>query len=442
MIHQKDEPLFQETIHQYLENTPYTDVHFIKNELLWKMLIIDDEDSTHQLTHLLLNDYLYRGKPLIFISAYSSEQAKALLLEHPDIAVILLDVVMETDDAGLQLVRYIRETLNNHFVRIILRTGQPNKAEREEVIVKYDINDYIDKTELTHQKMLTLITTSLRTYVDMMTIESYRQNLENKVIERTRELQQKNEELLTLNRQLLKLDQEKNEFLGITAHDLKNPVFVIQELAQIIQNFFDNSSTPLSQETIKSISRYIQIITVNSQHMSELIVNLLDVNKIENEQFEIYLDQLELPVLVRSILNNYSQRAKAKNINLHFQIPASTCLISADSTAVHQILDNLISNAIKYSPKNKKVTISLIQNEGCVLCTIQDEGPGLSKEEQKKLFNKFTRLSPKPTDGESSTGLGLYIVKRLVEAMKGEVGCESEQGKGTTFFVKFTSEII
>lgn len=143
----------------------------------WKVLIVDDEPEVHAVTKLALNDFQFQNKRLEFISAYSGVEARAMLSSHPDIAIVLLDVVMETDDAGLQVARYIREQLQNQFVRIILRTGQPGQAPERQVIVDYDINDYKSKTELTAQKLFTVIMSSLRSYRDIISLEQSRQGL-------------------------------------------------------------------------------------------------------------------------------------------------------------------------------------------------------------------------------------------------------------------------
>ncbi len=148
----------------------------------WKVLIVDDEAEVHNVTKLVLGGFRYKGRGLEFVSAYTGAEAKAMLAAHPDIAVILLDVVMEENDTGLKLVKYIREDLENRFVRIILRTGQPGQAPEERVIVEYDINDYKEKTELTAQKLLTAIVSALRTSSDIATIEANRLGLE-KIIE-------------------------------------------------------------------------------------------------------------------------------------------------------------------------------------------------------------------------------------------------------------------
>lgn len=144
----------------------------------WKVLIVDDEPEVHQVTRLVLGNFRFADRPLELVSAYTSAEAEKLLRENPDIAVILLDVVMETEQAGLELVRTIRDRLKNHFVRIVLRTGQPGQAPEHEVVAAYDINDYKEKTELTAQKLATTLYSALRAYRDMRTIEASRRGLE------------------------------------------------------------------------------------------------------------------------------------------------------------------------------------------------------------------------------------------------------------------------
>ncbi|MEW5773178.1 MAG: DUF3369 domain-containing protein [Thermodesulfobacteriota bacterium] len=144
----------------------------------WKVLVVDDEEEVHHVTRLVLSGFRYAGRGLEFLSAHSARQAREMLAAHPDVAVILLDVVMEEHDSGLTLVRHIREELKNRFARIILRTGQPGHAPEAKVIVEYDINDYKEKTEITAQKLFTVMVASLRTYCDIRTIEANRQGLE------------------------------------------------------------------------------------------------------------------------------------------------------------------------------------------------------------------------------------------------------------------------
>jgi len=164
----------------------------------WKVMIIDDEVVVHQVTLLVLADYTFLGRPVEVIQGYSGKDCRNLMKKHPDTAVLLLDVVMETDTAGLETVKYIRDKLNNHFVRIILRTGQPGQAPEKEVITQFDINDYKEKTDLTAQRLFTSITTALRAYSDIKKIQELainNINLEQRVRERTLEIMKINEEL-------------------------------------------------------------------------------------------------------------------------------------------------------------------------------------------------------------------------------------------------------
>jgi response regulator RpfG family c-di-GMP phosphodiesterase len=144
----------------------------------WKILIVDDEAEVHDVTRLVLDGFCFKGRGLTFLDAYGGEEAKVMLAKHQDISLILLDVVMEGNDTGLALVKYIREELGNRFVRIILRTGQPGQAPEERVIVEYDINDYKEKTELTAQKLLTTVVAALRTSTLIASVEDNRRGLE------------------------------------------------------------------------------------------------------------------------------------------------------------------------------------------------------------------------------------------------------------------------
>ncbi len=149
------------------------------SKIPWKVLIADDEEEVHAVTRMVLDGFTFEGRKLQLLGAYSGEETKAMLRDHSDIAVLLLDVVMEEDNAGLEVVKYIREELQNSFIRIILRTGQPGQAPERRITMEYDINDYKEKTELTAQKLFTTITASLRAYRDLRTIEKNKKGLEH-----------------------------------------------------------------------------------------------------------------------------------------------------------------------------------------------------------------------------------------------------------------------
>lgn len=148
----------------------------------WTILIVDDEEEVHSVTRLALRGFEFQGRTLNFLDAYSGSEARSMLSIRNDIALVLLDVVMETDHAGLDVVQYVREQLKNKFIRIILRTGQPGMAPEIEVISKYDINDYKYKTELTRERLFTAVYSGLSAYRDLVALDGNRRGLQ-KVIE-------------------------------------------------------------------------------------------------------------------------------------------------------------------------------------------------------------------------------------------------------------------
>ncbi|NLR74780.1 DUF3369 domain-containing protein [Leeia aquatica] len=160
------------------------------SSLPWVILIVDDEPDVHSVTRLAMQGVSYKRRNLQFISAYSGAEGFEVLSSRDDVALVLLDVVMETDDAGLRLVRRIREELQNALVRIVLRTGQPGQAPEQQVITDYDINDYKAKTELTSQKLFTTVIASLRAYESLLSIERSRQGL-GKILDASANLYQK-----------------------------------------------------------------------------------------------------------------------------------------------------------------------------------------------------------------------------------------------------------
>jgi len=150
----------------------------LNNQKPWKLLIVDDDDEVHTITTLALRNFQFDGRSLEFLHAYSAAEGIEQVRDHPDLALCLLDVVMETEHAGLDMVEVIRNQLHNSFTRIVLRTGQPGQAPEETIIADYDINDYKEKTELTRGKMHTLLYSCLRSYRDILALERNRQGLE------------------------------------------------------------------------------------------------------------------------------------------------------------------------------------------------------------------------------------------------------------------------
>jgi len=237
-------------------------------------------------------------------------------------------------------------------------------------------------------------------------------------------------ELEQTNQELRRVNQEKNEFLAVAAHDLKNPLSAVRGFAEDIQdNYKDLSENMVVEHAAR--------IRSAAQRMFMLITNLLDVNAIEAGKLSLNLVPQEISAVLQLTLDDYKLRAEQKNITLVFHNHMGLCHAQVDTDTLQQILDNLVSNALKYSPSGTTTQVHLCEMRDRIRIVVEDQGPGLSFEDQQRLFGKFTRLSAKPTAGEHSTGLGLFIVKKLVEAMKGQIWCESELDKGSKFIIEF-----
>jgi signal transduction histidine kinase len=229
-------------------------------------------------------------------------------------------------------------------------------------------------------------------------------------------------ELAASNERLVHLNQEKNEFMGIAAHDLKNPLSAVIMCADLLQMGLPHEKS----------MKLAGDISAAGTRMRDLIKNLLDANAIEQGKFNSNIEHCDLDALTRQCVENNRVTAARKKIEVNLTDTAGV-FARADKGATMQILDNLLSNAIKYSPPGSVVNVRLGADATRAWVSVKDSGPGISEADQKKLFQKFTRLSAKPTAGESSNGLGLSIVKRLAEAMSGSVRCESVLGAGATF---------
>jgi signal transduction histidine kinase len=232
-------------------------------------------------------------------------------------------------------------------------------------------------------------------------------------------------ELAATNERLVHLNNEKNEFLGIAAHDLKNPLTVIACSADLLSNTEDEAQ----------FKKLTNAIAAAATRMRDLIADLLNANAIEEGRFTSKLERCDLNVLVRQSVENNQLSADQKQITICVGTSEGIFAL-ADRGATLQILDNLISNALKFSPPITTIHVHTLPEKNHALVTVRDEGPGISPEDQKKLFKKFSRLSARPTGGESSTGLGLAIVKRLTEAMSGTIQCHSTLGAGTIFSLR------
>jgi PAS domain S-box-containing protein len=234
------------------------------------------------------------------------------------------------------------------------------------------------------------------------------------------------EQILENNKQLKELNELKNKFLGIASHDLRNPLYVIRTLSEILKGESVGAANPKQKDLLGKIFNA-------SNFMQALLENLLDISKIESGKIELNKKAQDLNLIVRQQVELSQLLAEKKKIILELKLE-DLPPISFDESAITQVIGNFIGNAIKFSPFNTKIIIT-IENQGeNIKFSVCDEGPGISEEDQKLLFKEFQTLSAKPTGGEKSTGLGLAITQKLIHLHSGQVGVKSQLGGGSTFF--------
>ena len=237
------------------------------------------------------------------------------------------------------------------------------------------------------------------------------------------------EALRQSNDQLRELNSQKNEFLGMAAHDLRNPIAVIQNSSSVLSRYLSENLSEKQKEFLKKISD-------TSKFMLELLNSLLDISKIESGKLGLEITKNNYPDFVRKNIEFNRFFATEKGISIDSVLSDDIPLVNFDKNKIEQVLNNLISNAIKYSHPNTTIRIEVLKEKDFVVTKVIDQGQGIPENELPHVFKAFQKASTKPTAGEKSTGLGLAIVKKIVEGHQGIIGVESKVGKGSNFFFK------
>jgi len=365
-----------------------------------RVLVVDDIPKNLQVVGTMLRNEGYEVMPAMS----GADALEGVRVQVPDL--ILLDLMMPEMD-GLEVCRRLKSDPAVRSIPIIFLTAS---NEMEHLVKGFEAGavDYITKP-FNAPELLARVRTHL--------------------------------ELRHARERLREMNDEKNEFMGIAAHDLRNPLSAIKGLAEVI---VEDAQSLRRQEVkdpelcLKEMEDFGDRIGVTAARMMEMVQNLLDANRIERGEMNLNLAPADLSPLLAAAVETHRPRAAAKQQSIHLQNEAGPVTVLIDPDVMVQVLENLLSNAVKYSPPGKSIYVRLKKSSETVRCEVQDEGPGVSAEDQKKLFGKFARLSAKPTGGENATGLGLSIVKKMVEAMNGQVWCESEPGQGATFVVQLS----
>ncbi len=254
--------------------------------------------------------------------------------------------------------------------------------------------------------------------------------------ERYLELTLMNNELMTLQRELIKrtielekLNEEKNEFIGIAAHDLRNPLQVIDGYSRLLLSESFGALNAEQRQMVAAISR-------NSDFMLRLITDLLHISRIEAGKLQLDMQPTDIVEVIRKNVQLNQLLAHQKEIDLRFNCNEEQLTLLIDTQKIEQVLNNLLQNANKFSYPSTVVTVGLNRTERGALISVQDQGQGIPAEEMDRLFKPFQKTSVQSTGGEPSTGLGLAIARRIVVGHQGEIWAESQPGAGSTFYVR------
>jgi len=295
-----------------------------------------------------------------------------------------------------------------------------NKARSASIVVeepvklyRFDRNDFIhliSENEEVIRGLLVMFVNRLREH-DI---------LEKKLDQHKRQISDQKQALEELN-------DEKNHLMAIIAHDLRNPLTSTLALTDFLISDSDNFNEDQKES--------LEVMAKSIRRMNHMVQKILDVKALEAKTDTLNLEKVNLSGLLSEVHNSFHDRMQEKQITAVLNL--SDLFAEVDRYYLLQIIENLVSNAIKFSPQGSKIYLNLWLKEGKVHIGIKDEGPGISEEDQKHLFHKFQTLSAKPTGDETSTGIGLSVVKKYTEMMHGKVWCESEEGKGSKFVVAF-----
>lgn len=461
----------------------------------FKLLIVDDEKEVHIMTKLVLSDYSYKGFTLDFHSAYSGKEAKKLIKDNPDAACILLDVVMETKDAGLEIARFIREDEKNDRIRIILRTGQPGKAPEKDIILNYDINDYKEKTELTTQKLFTTVTTALRSHLHLIDLDEKKDEITAKNIRLNEEIARRivaESNLTKYNRSLEKMIDNKSIRLktALRALELKekelqkaNKLADVGDLscATIVTLDHSNEALKGNLDTIDKFRIDMTVLLEKYETLQNIIVSHSDTSNdlsVKKQNVMVDIDQFKKDIDLKDILAKYPEIIKdstkgiehisraVNDIKLFISINDEPLEKTDINSLLKSVLNNLKAQInpkieiqtdfgkiprINIAPKNMEnaffeiiknafqaikhhgiISISSIFEASEIIIQISDMGIGITPEHLQDVFKPYFT-----TGKANAKGLGLSFAKSVILNNNGMIDISSTPREGTNINIKF-----
>lgn len=398
----------------------------------WRVLVVDDDDQVHEMTRVLLRDFAFEGRPFVQVGAHSAAEAAAILAADPDFPVALVDVVMETSQAGLDLVRRIRDEMGNRRIRIVLRTGQPGEAPERDVMLACDINDYKSKTELTAAKLFTALVGAVRAWRDIVRVTALADDLallnaslERKVIERTEALgRAKTAAELALERET-EARRQLRQFLSMMSHEFRTPLAIINSAAQMLMmraERLDGGDVLLPR---------LESIRGGVERLIGLIDTCLADEQLETGSIVLHEAAIDLEPVLAAAVEQQRTAAPGRDIRL-----AAAALPPAwgDAGLLGVVFGNLVGNALKYSSAATAVEVAAAEEDGILCVTVRDHGIGIPAADLPHIFERFHRAGNVGSIGGS--GIGLHMARQIVDLHGGTIAVASRAGSGTTVTVR------
>lgn len=357
------------------------------------LVVDDDSDNLNLLTIIIKREYRVS-------TAENGLDALAFLEENPDVDTILLDIMMP-DMNGLQALQNLCDNPKTKNIPVILISALNNN---DDVVAGLDIGakDYITKP-FDRRVLLARIRTQV-------------------------ELKQLTDSQAETIAKLETAQAIRDNLFRVVSHDLKNPLANIRMVEYVLREQVAADTTT---------NQMMDTVRLSLDTMEQVIEDFLDVVILQSGKFKLNYELKSTEAAICSVVLQYSMSAKSKNIDVDLKTIDN--MVWVDGHKLQQVLNNLLSNALKYSPNDSTISMWTEQLDGMVRINVADEGPGVPVEEQHKLFTEFGKLTPRPTGEESSTGLGLWIVKTVTELMNGRVGVDFPKDGGSIFWVEFPS---
>lgn len=363
----------------------------------WRVLIVDDDADSHVVTRLALRNFSFEGRGLEWLSAHTAGEALKILESTPDIALILLDVVMEAPRAGLDLAHHIRRELGNRVVRIVLRTGEPGEAPPLAVVDEYAIDGYYNKTDLTFERMTILFKTALRTYRLLGELERQ-------------------------GKQLAESNEELRLFSHAASHDMKTPLRGIISATQLIERRY-------AQVVVPSDRELLQFIAQGAIDLSALVESLLEFSRVGDAPLDA--QPVDLNAVVARALGYLQSTIDERAARLEVG-PLPT--VPGNAAMLERLFRNLVENGLKFQPgPEPTVQISAVGAQAEWEIRVRDRGIGIESQYLATIFEPFRRLHT--ADKFAGSGLGLAICRKIAQMHGGSIRAASTPGSGTTMVV-------